>query len=79
MTQACEDLNSKLDEVVTDAQVDAEKRVDKSLVLVQIWKLQFGQKTKELVMLAKEVTLKAEVNPQVGCVQFLGRKQLCLF
>ena len=37
MTLACEDTNSKLVEVVTFADVDAEKRVDDSLV--QIWKL----------------------------------------
>ena len=43
MTLACEDANSILVEVVT---VDAEKRVDNSLV--QIWKLKFGHKTKFL-------------------------------
>ena len=37
----CEDVNSKLEEVVTVADVDAEKCVDGSLV--QIWKLKFGQ------------------------------------
>ena len=44
MTLACEDANSKLVEVVTVADVDAEKRVDDSLV--QIWKLKFGHKVK---------------------------------
>ena len=39
MTMACEDANSKLVEVVTVADVDAEKRVDDSLVV--IWKLIF--------------------------------------
>ena len=39
MTLACEDVNSKLVEVVTIADVDAAKRVDDSLV--QIWKLKF--------------------------------------
>ena len=39
---ACEDANSKLFEVVTVADVDAEKCVDGSLV--QIWKLKFGHK-----------------------------------
>ena len=38
VTLACEDANSKLD-VVTVVDVDAEKRVDSSLV--QIWKLNF--------------------------------------
>ena len=42
----CEDVNSKLDEVVTVADVDAEKCVDDSLV--QIWKLRFGHKYKFL-------------------------------
>ena len=45
----CEDVNSKLDEVVTVADVDAEKCVDDSLV--QIWKLKFGQKAKFLFQL----------------------------
>ena len=44
MTLACEDANSKLVEVVTVADVDAEKRVDHSSV--QIWKLKFGHKIK---------------------------------
>ena len=47
MTLACEDVNSKLVEVVTVADVDAEKRVDDSLV--QIWKLLFGHKNKFLL------------------------------
>ena len=42
VTLACEDANSKFIEVVTVADVDAEKRVDDSLV--QIWKLKFGHK-----------------------------------
>ena len=42
MTLACEDANSKLTEVVTVADVDAEKRVDDSLVT--IWILKFGRK-----------------------------------
>ena len=37
VTLACHDANSKLIEVVTVADVDAEKRVDDSLV--QIWEL----------------------------------------
>ena len=46
MTPACEDANSKLVDVVTVADVDAEKRVDDSLV--QISKLRFGHKYKFL-------------------------------
>ena len=49
MTLACEDANSKLVEVVTVADVDAEKHVDDSLV--QIWKLRFGHKAKLLFRL----------------------------
>ena len=44
MTLTCEDANSKLVEVVTVADVDAEKCVDNSSV--QIWKLRFGHKSK---------------------------------
>ena len=44
VTLAYEDANSKLVEVVTVADVDAEKRVDNSLV--QIWKLKFRHKIK---------------------------------
>ena len=40
MTLACEDVNSKLVEVVTVVDVTAEKRFDDSLV--QIWKRKFG-------------------------------------
>ena len=42
MTLAYEDAYSKLVEVVTVADVNAEKRFDDSLV--QIWKLKFGTK-----------------------------------
>ena len=49
MTLACEDANSKLIEIVTVADVDAEKCVDDSLV--QIWKLRFGHKAKLLFRL----------------------------
>ena len=46
MTLACEDANSKLVEIVavTDADADAEKRVDD--ILAQIWKLKFGHEVK---------------------------------
>ena len=49
MTLAYEDANSKLVEVVAVVDVDAEKRVDDSLV--QIWKLNFGHKAKFLFRL----------------------------
>ena len=42
MTLACKDVNSKLVEVVTLADVSDEDRVDNSLL--QIWKLRFGHK-----------------------------------
>ena len=46
MTLACEGANSKLVDVITVADVDTEKHVNKSLV--QIWKLKFGHKVKFL-------------------------------
>ena len=46
---ACEDANSKLVEVVTANDGDAEKCVDNSLM--QIWKLKFGHKVKILFRL----------------------------
>ena len=49
VTLACEDGNSKLVEVVTVDEVDDEKCVDNSLV--QIWKVNFGQKVKFLFRL----------------------------
>ena len=49
MTLPCEDVNSKLVEVVTVADVDDEDRVGNSLL--QIWKLRFGHKTKLLFRL----------------------------
>ena len=49
MTLTCEDAKSKLVEVVFVADVDAENRVDNSLV--QIWKLKFGHKVKFLFRL----------------------------
>ena len=44
MTLACEDANSKLIEVVSVADVEAEDHVGNSLL--QIWGLRFGHKTK---------------------------------
>ena len=44
MALACEDANSKLVEVVTIADDDAEDHVGNSLL--QIWGLTFGPKTK---------------------------------
>ena len=49
MTLACEDANSKRVEFLTVADVDAEKRIDDSLV--KIWKLKFGHKVKLLFIL----------------------------
>ena len=48
-TLACEDANSKLVEVVTVADVDAEDNVGNSLL--QIWELTFGPKAKLLFRL----------------------------
>ena len=42
MTLACEDANSKLVEVVTVDDIDAEDHVGNSLL--QIWRLTFGPK-----------------------------------
>ena len=49
VTLACEDANSKVVEVGTVADVDAEKCVDDSLV--QTWKLKFSHKVKFLFRL----------------------------
>ena len=49
VTLACEDANSKLVEVVTVDDVDAEDHVGNSLL--QIWKLTFGPKAKLLFRL----------------------------
>ena len=46
---ACEDANSKLVDVVTIADVDAEDNVGNSLL--QIWELTFGSKAKLLFRL----------------------------
>ena len=48
VTLACEDANSKLVEVVTVADVDAEDHIGKSLL---IWELIFGHKAKLLFRL----------------------------
>ena len=47
MTLACEDVNSKLVEVVAVADVDEEKRFDDSCT--QIWKLKLGHEAKLFV------------------------------
>ena len=49
MTLACEDANSKLVDVVTLADVDAEDHVGN--ILLQIWELTFGPKAKLLFRL----------------------------
>ena len=49
LTLVCEDANSKLVEVVTVADVDAEDNVGNSLL--PIWELTFGPKAKLLLRL----------------------------
>ena len=56
MTLAFEDGNSKFVEVVTVVDVDAQKRVDDSLV--QIWKPKFGYKIKSLSRLLAQGLVK---------------------
>ena len=52
MTLVCEDGNSKLVEVVTVVDVDAEDNVGNSLL--QIWELTFGSKAKLLFRLGAQ-------------------------
>ena len=47
MTRTCEDANSRLVDVITVADVDAEKRVHDSLV--QIWKLKYRSYSQNFV------------------------------
>ena len=56
MTLACEDANSKLVEVVTVVDVDAEDNVGNSLL--QIWELAFGSKIKLLFRLGAQGLVK---------------------
>ena len=56
MTLACEDANSKLVEVVTVDDVDAEDHVGNSLL--QIWELTFGPKAKLLFKLLSTILVK---------------------
>ena len=56
MTLACEDANSKLVEVVTVADVDAEDNVGNSLL--QIWELTFDPKAKLLFRLSAQGLVK---------------------
>ena len=56
MTLAFEDVNSKLVEVVTVADVDDEDRVGNSLL--QIWKRRFGHKVKLLFRLRAQGLVK---------------------
>ena len=56
VTLACEDANSKLVEVVTVDDVDAEDHVGNSLL--QIWKLTFGPKAKLLFRLSAQGLVK---------------------
>ena len=53
MTLACEDANSKLVEVVSVADVDAEDRSGNSLL--KIWELSFGHKDGLLFRLEHKV------------------------
>ena len=53
---ACENVNSKLVEVVTVADVDSEDHVGNSLL--QIWELTFGPKTKLLFRLRAQGLVK---------------------
>ena len=55
-SMACEDTNSKLVEVVTVADVDAEDHVGNSLL--QIWELTFGSKAKLLFRLLSKRLVK---------------------
>ena len=56
MTLACEDANSKLVEVVTVADVDADDKVGNSLL--QFWELTFGPKAKLLFKLLAQGLVK---------------------
>ena len=49
VTLTCEDANSKLVEIVTIADIDAEDHVGN--ILLQIWELTFGPKAKFLFRL----------------------------
>ena len=60
MTLACEDVNSKLVEVVTAANVDDEKRFDDSFM--QIWKLKFGHKANFFQTLSTRVGQDLDVE-----------------
>ena len=67
MTLACEYANSKLVEVVTVADVDAEDRVGNSLL--QIWELMFGHKDKfcsDLEHLGQDFELKFRQDFETG-------------
>ena len=58
MILACEDGNSKLVEVVTVVDVDAEDNVGNSLL--QIWELTFGSKAKLLFRLWAQVKVQRQ-------------------
>ena len=62
VTLACEDANSKLVEVITVADVDAEDHVGNSLL--QIWELTFGPKTKLFQTSSTRVGQDFEVEVQ---------------
>ena len=62
VTLACEDVYSKLVEVVTIADVSDEDRVGNSLL--QIWKLRFGHKGKAVPTLRKRFGQDFDVEVQ---------------
>ena len=62
MTLACKDVNSKLVEVVTVANVNDEDRVGNSLL--QIWELTFGPKAKLFSHFGHKVGQDFEVEVQ---------------
>ena len=68
MTLACEDVISKLVEVITVADVDTEKCVDDSLV--QIWKLKFGH---EVTGCLKNIA-KGTTDPRVEFISQVPHK-----
>ena len=63
LTQACDDSNSKLVEVVANAVIDDEDLVGSSLL--QIWKLKFGQKA--LLTFVQTLSTRFGQDFDVGC------------
>ena len=63
LTQACDDSNSKLVEVVAIADIDDEDLVGSSLL--KIWKLKFGQKA--LLTFVQTLSTRFGQDFDVGC------------